>query len=315
MSVAYSIDSDQSHLENLGNHGRLAPSSVSRQPFLEVRMFDVSDYSLQKEETSAGYRESSSAGRLIVLAVLMTAAAGIAVWMFINRSTPTLQTTQSEPQTAPATTSRPLGAESSAIDLPPLAETDALVRTIVAAISTHPFVAKWLATDDLIRGFTVAVDNIASGATPARRFNTLRPAASFRAIGTGGSMRIDPQSYDRYRPLAAAFDSLDAMRVAQVYSMLKPRIEDAYAELGRGGSFDVPLERAIVVLLEVPRIPAAEAVVPKGIVFGFGDPTLERLTPAQKQLLRMGPENVSVVQAKLRQIAVELGIPSERLPT
>ena len=41
---------------------------------------------------------------------------------------------------------------------------------------------------------------------------------------------------------------------------------------------------------------------------------LESLTNAQKQLLRMGPRNVKLIQAKLREVAVALGIPASRLP-
>ena len=51
-----------------------------------------------------------------------------------------------------------------------------------------------------------------------------------------------------------------------------------------------------------------------GIVYAYADPRLEGLSPAQKQLLRMGPENVKAIQAKLREIAAVLQIPESRLP-
>ena len=38
------------------------------------------------------------------------------------------------------------------------------------------------------------------------------------------------------------------------------------------------------------------------------------LTGVQKQLLRMGPRNVRIIQSSLREIALALGIPAERLP-
>lgn len=47
---------------------------------------------------------------------------------------------------------------------------------------------------------------------------------------------------------------------------------------------------------------------------GFADPDLEALPAAQKQLLRMGPRNVRIIQSSLREIALALGIPAERLP-
>jgi hypothetical protein len=51
-----------------------------------------------------------------------------------------------------------------------------------------------------------------------------------------------------------------------------------------------------------------------GTSYEFEDDRLESLTPAQKQLLRMGPRNVRLVQGKLLEIAHALGIPSSRLP-
>ena len=44
------------------------------------------------------------------------------------------------------------------------------------------------------------------------------------------------------------------------------------------------------------------------------DPALENLAPAQKQLMRMGPRNTKIIQAKLREIATALGIDANRLP-
>jgi hypothetical protein len=55
--------------------------------------------------------------------------------------------------------------------------------------------------------------------------------------------------------------------------------------------------------------------VPTGATrYAFENPRIERLTAAQKQLARMGPRNVRTIQGKLREIALALGIPAERLP-
>ncbi len=42
--------------------------------------------------------------------------------------------------------------------------------------------------------------------------------------------------------------------------------------------------------------------------YRYVDPKLEALSPAQKQLLRMGPENAQKIQAKLRELAGVLGL-------
>jgi len=274
---------------------------------------DVSDYELQKDGRPPAL-ESRSPLPWIVASVLIALAAG-ATWFYLSRGRDSQQqSSATEAATAAAPGTRPLGGPADVIALPPLDETDAVVRQLVGALSSHPTVAAWLATDDLLRSFTVAVDNIADGATPARRLNALRPAGAFRVIDGDDDLSIDPRSYERYAPLAGAVDSLDPEGTARLYSTLKPRIEDAYAELGRDRSFDVALERAFVAMLQTPALDGEVRLVPTGaVLYAFENPRIERLTAAQKQLARMGPRNVRVVQDKLRQIALALGIPSERL--
>jgi Protein of unknown function (DUF3014) len=277
-------------------------------------MFDeASDYELQKD-SQPPYLEARSPLPWILASVLIAVAAG-ATWFYFSGGRESQQqgsATQAETAAAPAT--RPLGEPADTIPLPPLDETDAL-RQLVSALSSHPTVAAWLATDDLLRSFTVAVDNIADGVTPARRLSVLRPAGGFRVIDTDDDLSIDPRSYQRYAPLAGAIDSLDAEGTARLYSTLKPRIEDAYAELGRDRSFDVALERAFVAMLQTPALDGEVRLVPaRAVLYAFENSRVEGLTAAQKQLARMGPGNVRVIQGKLRQIALALGIPSERLP-
>jgi hypothetical protein len=210
---------------------------------------------------------------------------------------------------------RPLGGEAAAIELPALDRSDPLVRELVKQITSHPRIAAWLATDGLIRGFTVAVENIADGATPAARFRVMRPSSDFEVTGRAGDVHIAPRAYQRYDDLADAAASIDAAGAARLYGTLKPRIEEAYRDLGYPDTpFDRALERAIVSLLRTPAPDPAARVEPKGIGYGFVDPALEGLTPAQKQLLRTGPRNVRIIQSALRQIALALGIPAERLP-
>ena len=125
---------------------------------------------------------------------------------------------------------------------------------------------------------------------------------------------MNPRSYERYGPIADAVDSVDAQAAARLCATLKPRLDEAYGELGRDGSFAVTLERAIVALLRVPALDGNVRLVPRGVAYGFEDEALESLTPAQKHLARMGPRNVRVIQDKLRQIALAIGIPGDRLP-
>src|SRR5262249_40357374 len=152
--------------------------------------------------------------------------------------------------------------------------------------------------------------------TPAKMLQPLRPDGAFRVTQRDGGIYVDSRSYERYRPLAEAVASIDAKGAASLYATLKPRIEEAHRELGQPeASFDRTLHRAIVALLEAPVRGGQTRLQPQGgIGYAFAESRDEDLSAAQKQLLRMGPENARIVQAKLREIALALGIPPQRLP-
>jgi hypothetical protein len=212
---------------------------------------------------------------------------------------------------------RPLGDDGDRIAIPPLDGSDPIVRSLVRAISGNPTVAAWLATDGLIRNFVVVVANIAQGATPAKHLTPLRPSSAFRVVDRGGKSYVDPRSYDRYGAITDAVGSVDPGRAARLYGTLRPRLEEAFGELGsQDPEFDHALEGAIVALLRTPiAVDDAVWVRPKGgIGYAFGDERLEALSPAQKQLLRMGPRNARLIQERLREIALALGIGQEALP-
>jgi hypothetical protein len=282
-------------------------------------MIDVRDYELRKTVAEPpDLPPGRSAGFWVAAAVLLIGIGVAAYIVFFGGaegSRPETATRAAVPAARPGAEPQPLGGEAAPIDVPPLAETDALVRDLVGALSSHPRVAAWLATDDLIRNFTVVVANIADGRTPARHLTALRPPAEFRVVERGEDLFIDPRSYARYDGLAAAAASLDPAGSAKLYATLKPRIEEAYRELGIPDTpFDRTLERALVVLLATPVVEDPVPVEPRGIGFAFTSPQLEGLTASQRQLLRTGPRNVRLVQASLRELALALGIPAERLP-
>lgn len=193
------------------------------------------------------------------------------------------------------------------IDLPPLPQTDPVVRELVARLSSHPTIAAWLATPGLIANFTVVTLNIAEGRTPAQFLRPIAPQGRFRTTSSGEELSVDPRSYERYNLIGDAVGALDSVGTASLYLTLKPRISDAYREMGHPeADFDRVLERAIGVLLQTPVADEKAALHPKGVTYAYSDPRLESLPPAQKQFLRLGPRNGRIVRGKLEEIAALL---------
>lgn len=281
-------------------------------------MTDLNDLKLDKWE---GSLEPEPRKRGFLIAILVLLAIGIAAagyYYYSRRSAPPVQEVRTATeQTVPpaAAPSTPLPEAGETIDLPPIDETDPVVRELVSQLSSHPTIAAWLTTDHLLRSFTVSLESVANGRTPAAQLGKIRPVGPFLVREENGSLYIDPKSYRRYDKYADAVAALDARGTARLYATLKPRIVDAYRELGHpDGNVDQATHKALTELLSTPVIEGDIGLVSKSVAYEFKDPRLQSLSSAQRQLLRMGPRNIRLIQAKLREIAPSLGISPDSLP-
>ena len=170
-------------------------------------------------------------------------------------------------------------------------------------------------TRELVRKFVAAVDNIANGLSPRAQVDFFTPRGPFKVSRRDGAYVPDPSSFYRYDPVADAFISLDVRASARLYISLKPLFQEAYRELGYPDEdFHATLTRAVAELLATPVVEGRVLLEKKVASYALVDPELEGMSPAQKHLFRMGPENVQVIQTKLRALAIACGIPEYRLP-
>jgi len=250
---------------------------------------------------------------LIIVGVVLLFAL-LALWWYLRQS-PEPEAVAGTEQSLAQADARSLAEPGADVDLPPLDDSDSLVRDLVRALSEHPLVAAWLTTDQLLRNFVVVVKNIGDGDTPSGHLNMVAPQGRFQTRQQGARSYIDARSHARFDPHASAVSALDAQGAARLYATLKPRLDEAYREVaGKDADFDRALQRAIVELLKTPIVEGDVLVVPANVGYAYADPKLESLSHAQKQLLRMGPRNVRAVQEKLRAIAGHLGIDATALP-
>lgn len=189
-----------------------------------------------------------------------------------------------------------------------LNESDELVRELAKDLSSNPRLAMWLMSKDLIRKFVAAVDNIAQGHSPRPQIDFFKPEDDFEFIEESGEYFLDPDSYKRYDLVAEVFTSLDTKGCVTLYRKLTPALQEAYQELGYpDAKFEDTLRKAINELLKVPVVEKNINLEKKVITYMMVDPELENLSSAQKHLLRMGPDNVRSIQAKLREMSRALG--------
>jgi len=279
---------------------------------------DLDDFHLERTRgperaarPSGSFSAGGRASRLLPATLAAAAAVAIALLgvFFLVFRTPATRKAPSSPPPAVASPLPPSPA-SSPVSLPALDESDALVRQLAASLSSHPELARWLARTALVRALTVVVLNIADGETPRPHLEFLAPKQRFRASGRQGRILPDPAGFAGYDVFADAVASVDAVAAAGVYRTLAPLFEAAYRDLGHPeGGFGEAVNRATAALLAVPASGEDMLLVPHATGFRYADPKLEGLTAAQKQFLRIGPRNVGLVQAKLRELAAALQKP------
>ncbi len=237
-----------------------------------------------------------------MLVVLVLAALG---WWWFTRDTdeaaPATETPASQPAapaTQPSSASQP---EIEVLDLPPLGESDAIVSRVVGVLSSHPRWAQWLVNDALAQRFVGAVAGVAAGVSPTAQVPFLAPEGEFTVRPSGGATTIDPASYRRYDAVTEAFVSFDTEAAVRLYLQLQPLFEEAHRELGfPEGSFGLTMATALDNMLAV-QVPASPPSVELDVkTYLFTDPGLEAMAPAEKHMVRLGPDNAELVQLKLR---------------
>lgn len=244
---------------------------------------------------------------LIALAIVAVLAGSVYLYLRIFRSVPDLPEPEM-PTVSPPRRETPPPPPPPPLVLPDLDTSDAFIRPLVGEVTSHPKLAGWLVNENLVRRFVTTVDNVARGESPRVHVPFLEPGRGFSVEEEGGRTVIADESFERYDAVAAVVGSLDTSGSVRLFRDLEPLFEEAYAELGNPDTFEEALGKAIDRMLAVD-VPDDEIAVQPGVKsYRFADRGLERLDPAAKHLLRMGPENAREIQAKLRELKRALAL-------
>ena len=143
----------------------------------------------------------------------------------------------------------------------PAQKTDAEGRKQLAALSSRPEWAQWLATSDLLDRWVVVVDNVAEDVSPRRQLDFIKVTPQ------GNAPRLD---YARYDGVADVIASVDAKGFAQVVRELHPLVVTAYHKLGYPDrKFDDVLAKALQRVVDAPVLAQPPKLEPKGANFRF----------------------------------------------
>ena len=220
---------------------------------------------------------------------------------------------QPEPETTPEPVEAepPINAEPEAIveatPAPTVSETDdkTLFEELKAVTldAAEQQIARLVVSSDLFNRFVVQIDNIANQQLANNHRLFKAPQGQFQVYQQADRLWIDAQSYQRYDGYVALLDAMDNQQLIAMYQSLLPAMQEKYAEIGsRRVAFEDVLMDAVEHLLATPEVPTPIEVKTESVMYQFADERIEALSPVQKQLIRMGPENMRRVKVKLRQL-------------
>ena len=241
-------------------------------------------------------RGGSRRGRWLVMAALVAILSGLVYFVWIARrpatSTQPPPTAATEVPVAPASTftipDEPL---------PPVGQSDSFIRRVVALLSQHPTLARWLASDALVARTALAVEQAGDGRTPSVPFQFARPSSRAATISRGQDLIIDPASHRRWDDLAATILSVDPQQAAQVYRHVRPLFVETYRGMGHpDGNFDAAIGRAAGRVLSTPVVQEPIVVDGRKGYVEHRSAELRALPGISRQLLLMGPANVQRLQ-------------------
>ncbi|MGM0525141.1 MAG: DUF3014 domain-containing protein [Pseudomonadota bacterium] len=277
-----------------------------------------------------GEQQRSSSATWIAVGIIVLVIIAALVWWWISAGANNKSKTQTEPaqpepvtqtvesdqaeepteedKPAPTLEAEPVPEpepepESEPEPAPELPELDKSTPTILQTLDTSGISIQPLKSSQLVRDAVVIIENLRNGTLVRERTVVQRPDGRFRVLEIDGELYIDEQTYQRYDALVDWFVSLEEQALAENYELFKPLMNEAFADIGYPDS-DITdaVYEAIDVLLDTPVPESLVQVKDDEVMYTYADPAYESLPPAQKQLLRMGPDNIERIKSKLREI-------------
>jgi hypothetical protein len=204
-----------------------------------------------------------------------------------------------ETQVIPEEPANPLPAEPVGPALPLLSESDGAVRDSLADIPLGSLGQQYLLSANIIERTSSVLYLMAQGDVPYKLIPIARPKVPFPFSDDGLKVTADAAGFSRYDALSDWLRQLDIAAILDEVRWLIPLFREAWSFYGESPeTFDVAVVNVLNSIIATPEIDLGEArLIRKEAVWIYEDEALEALTPLQKQIIRMGPDNALMMKA------------------
>jgi len=191
--------------------------------------------------------------------------------------------------------------EPEAEPLPSLNDSDSAVLAGLASVELGASLLRLIAPDDIIRKFVVFTYNVAQGELPQVEY-PLRDVSGELVVEEIDTnlYEMAPATFRRFDGMVDTLVGLEPEQAMTVYRALRPLFQEAYAELGLGsGNFDEVLVQAIDQIMLADTATGPFQLIKPSVMYLYAEGRIEDMSPVEKQLLRLGPENTEKLKGRL----------------
>jgi hypothetical protein len=201
----------------------------------------------------------------------------------------------------------PVSSAPASTPAPALDQSDRTFHDALTALPGLQSLETLLVPDNIIRHIVVTIDNLSKKKVAANQRPVKPTEGQFKTASSGDQLTISPENYARYQPFMDVVKSVDVDRTVQLYYRFYPLFQSAFDDLGYPDAyFNDHLITLIDHLLETPDVTGPVALTQPNVMYLYADPALEALSPGQKTLIRMGPDNEALLKARLRELKARL---------
>ena len=180
---------------------------------------------------------------------------------------------------------------------------DAYARETIESVNGGKALAQFVAGDYIVERAVAIVDALRRGEVPYKLLPVSRPSKPFPISDDGLRVTMDPSGFSRYDVFAHWVNGIDVLAIVELLSEYEQIATEALSRMGVG---DLDIRSAVLAatteILATPIAPESAELMKREANWLYMDPELEALSSLQKQVLRMGPKNSEIIQAKAREL-------------
>lgn len=180
---------------------------------------------------------------------------------------------------------------------------DTYARETIETVNGGKALAQFVAGDYIVERAVAIVDALRGGEVPYKLLPVGRPSKPFPVSDDGLRVTMDPSGFSRYDGFAQWVNGIDVMAIIELLNDYESIATEALSRIGVD-DFDIrsAVLAATTEILATPISSEGAELMKREANWIYMDPELEALSSLQKQVLRMGPENSEIIQAKAREL-------------